>query len=73
MTCGGVDHKWKAYRGYADKSRKIIDETEGQEMAPKLDPEDARQGEKTGHMRYVLVVSTVVAAIALMSLFFIYS
>jgi len=42
-------------------------------MAPKLDPDDARQGQKTGHMRYVLVVSTVLAAIALMGLFFIYS
>lgn len=42
-------------------------------MAPKLDPDDARQGEKTGHMRYVLIISTLVAAIAMMGLFFIYS
>lgn len=42
-------------------------------MAPKIDPEDARQGQKTGHMRYVLLVSTLLAVIVLMGLFFIYS
>ena len=42
-------------------------------MAPKLNPDEARQGEKTGHMRYVLLISTLVAVIVLMGLFFIWS
>jgi hypothetical protein len=42
-------------------------------MAPKLNPDEVRQGEKTGHMRYVLLISTLVAVIVLMGLFFIWS
>ncbi len=42
-------------------------------MAPKIDPEDARQGRKSGNMRYVLLVSTLLAVIVLMGLFFVYS
>jgi hypothetical protein len=35
-------------------------------------PEEARQGEKTGHMRYVLGISVTAAAVILLGLFFIW-
>jgi hypothetical protein len=38
-------------------------------MAPERTPEQARQGEKTGHMRYVLLVSTVAAIVILFGLY----
>jgi hypothetical protein len=38
-------------------------------MAPQRTPEQARQGEKTGHMRYVLLVSTLAAVVVLLGLF----
>ena len=42
-------------------------------MAPELSPDEARQGRKTGHMRYVLGISTVAAAVILFGLFFYWS
>lgn len=42
-------------------------------MAPKRSPDDVRQGEKTGHMRYVLLVSTAAAAVILLGLFLVWS
>lgn len=37
-------------------------------MAPKLSPDDARQGEKTGNMRYVLGISLAAAVVVLLIL-----
>lgn len=37
-------------------------------MAPERNADDARQGEKTGHMRYVLGISTAAAVVILLSL-----
>ncbi len=43
------------------------------ETAPEVSPEDARQGRKVGHMRYVLAISTISAAVILLGLFFYWS
>jgi len=50
----------------------LVDDKE-EIMAPKVSPEEARQGRKTGHMRYVLGISTVAAAVILLGLFFYWS
>ena len=42
-------------------------------MAPERSPTEARQGEKTGSMRYVLMISTAAAAVILLGLFFVWS
>ena len=42
-------------------------------MAPERSPNEARQGEKTGNMRYVLMISTGAAAVILLGLFFLWS
>lgn len=41
-------------------------------MAPKLSPDEARQGEKTGHLRYILGLSlgAVVIIFVVLLLFF---
>lgn len=41
-------------------------------MAPKVNPTDARQAEKTPHMRYVLGISLGAAVIILLVLLFIW-
>jgi len=50
----------------------VVDHVENV-MAPKVTPEEARQGRKTGNMRYVLGISTVAAAVILLGLFFYWS
>jgi hypothetical protein len=42
-------------------------------MAPERSPTEARQGEKTGYMRYVLMISTGAAVVILFALFFVWS
>ena len=42
-------------------------------MAPERTPTEARQAEKTGNMRYVLMISTGAAAVILLGLFFVWS
>jgi hypothetical protein len=42
-------------------------------MGPERTPTEARQGEKTGHMRYVLVISTAAAVVILLGLFLFWS
>lgn len=42
-------------------------------MAPQRSPNEARQGEKVGNMRYVLLISTCAAAVILLGLFFFWS
>ena len=42
-------------------------------MAPERSPTEARQGEKTGTMRYVLMISTGAAVVILLGLFFVWS
>ena len=42
-------------------------------MAPKLNPTDARQGEKTGNMRYVLGISLAAAVVVLLILLLVWA
>jgi len=42
-------------------------------MAPERTPTEARQGEKTGNMRYVLMISTGAAIVILLGLLFVWN